>query len=155
MIGTQWGHIILEVDESKSVFMRMKQIYFDIGEDHGKVIFIRYNPDNYSPSFRKEFNSFERLKSLLNWINKYIFDQPADYLFYDGYTQLTPEIDRIDPYDMASNSMILTPKTNSQNLSKIKLKRKISPVSELDQTNQPNSSPKIKLKPKLISALSL
>ena len=45
----------------------MKEIYFDIGEEYGKVIFIRYNPDNYVPSFGKQFESLDRLKSLIWW----------------------------------------------------------------------------------------
>ena len=100
VISREWGRIIIEVDEfqhnrknypCECEITRMKQIYFDIGEEYGKVIFIRYNPDNYIPSIGKPFETLERLKSLVYWINRYSSKEPENYLtvqylFYDGYT---------------------------------------------------------------------
>ena len=84
---------------------RMKEIYFDIGIDNGKVLFIRYNPDKYTPSYGKEFATPQRLDHLTKHIKSFA---TADlmtpglkvlYLFYDGFTQLTEEVDVINPYD--------------------------------------------------------
>ena len=113
IIDTDWGHIIIEVDEfqhnKKSYsceceIIRMKQIYFDIGIEYGKVLFIRYNPDTYKQSYGSIFTTNEKLDSLIRTIKKYQKNEIDNYLevlylFYDGYSQLEPEIDIINPYD--------------------------------------------------------
>ena len=112
VINTDWGIIIIEVDEfqhnKKSYsceceITRMKQIYFDIGIEQGKILFIRYNPDVYKPSYGDTFTTNEKLNSLIRTVNYYLNNEIDNYLevlylFYDGYTQLTPEIDIINPY---------------------------------------------------------
>jgi hypothetical protein len=113
IINTNWGIIVIEVDEfqhnrisysCECEITRMKQIYFDIGIEHGKVLFIRYNPDNYEQLYGETFTTNEKLDSLIRTINYYLNNEIDNYLevlylFYDGYTQLTPEIDIINPYE--------------------------------------------------------
>jgi len=113
VINTNWGSIIIEVDEfqhnrksysCECEITRMKQIYFDIGIEQGKILFIRYNPDVYKPSYGDTFTTNEKLNSLIRTVNYYLNNEINNYLevlylFYDGYTQLTPEIDIINPYE--------------------------------------------------------
>jgi hypothetical protein len=113
IINCNWGYIIIEVDEyqhnKKSYtceceISRMKEIYFDIRLEEGKILFIRYNPDSYKPSYGDTFTINEKLDSLMKIIKNYMNNEINNhlevlYLFYDGYTQLTPEIDIINPYE--------------------------------------------------------
>lgn len=80
----------------------MKQIFFDLNVDEGKVLFIRYNPDTYKPSYGRVFTKLERLNYLVKYVK--MFDQKdmglkVLYLFYDGFTQLSENTDYINPYD--------------------------------------------------------
>ena len=110
IIQTTWGNIVIEVDEFQHQrqsyshsceITRMKQIYFDIGNE--KLLFIRYNPDNYK-SNNNMLNIQSRLEILTNIVNEYCLN-PVDthlevlYLFYDGYTVLNREIIKHDPYN--------------------------------------------------------
>ena len=110
IILCDWGYIVIEVDEfqherssysCECEIARMKQIFFDMGTS--KVLFIRFNPDKYKPSYGVEFTLNNRLETLLKII-KEEQDKPIEgsldvmYLFYDGYTQLELEVDVIDPY---------------------------------------------------------
>ena len=111
VIPCDWGYIIIEVDEyqhqrqtysCECEIVRMKQIFMDIGTQ--KVLFIRYNPDSYKPSYGNEFSTIDKLDSLVRTVKQYQKEMPEKcltilYLFYNGYTQLTPEIDIINPYN--------------------------------------------------------
>jgi len=110
VIPTQWGVIVLEVDEFQHnrknyncscELIRMRQIYFDIGTE--KVLYVRYNPDKYIPSYGKVFLEGRRHEYLLKILSQYQQNIPDEaltiiYLFYDGFTQLDLEIDSFDPY---------------------------------------------------------
>ncbi len=120
--------IVLEVDEfqhdrksysCECEIARMKQIYFDLGLEYGKVFFIRYNPDPYTPSYGGQFNSKQRLEYLLKYINTFKAEDMQTglkvlYLFYDGFSQLTEDSDYIDPYGQSAVSIpepiVLKPK---------------------------------------------
>ena len=80
----------------------MKQIYFDIGVENAKVLFIRYNPDEFKAKGKKiDISQTNRLKELENWLKhlmnidideleKYGFCS-AIYLFYDNYDKTKVE----------------------------------------------------------------
>ena len=96
LIPTNWGNIVLEVDEfqhnrknynCECEKTRMQQIYYDIGCE--KVLFVRYNPDQYL-SLDKKFSSIERQNFLIKFLKEYICDFPKNnlsvvYLFYDYF----------------------------------------------------------------------
>ena len=102
--------IVIEVDEfqhqrssysCECEITRMRTIYMDIGSEN--LLFIRFNPDKYKPSYGKEFNLQERLEILVKILKEYNIKQihknlEVLYLFYDGYTQLDRQIDNINPY---------------------------------------------------------
>lgn len=112
-----WGNVIVEVDEFQHMrntypceceVTRMKQIYHDCGVQN--VLFIRYNPDTYKtldvaaerPMARKKREDF-----LVRFIRKHIegpklFESPLGvvYLFYDGFSVDSVEIEALDPYDI-------------------------------------------------------
>jgi hypothetical protein len=111
LIMTEWGHIIIEVDEfqhkrvnypQSCEINRMKEIYFDIGGS--KLLFLRYNPDNYK-CFNgcKPFSQSKRKYILIKTINEYINSTILQnlgiiYLFYDGFVTNSIKIEKIDPY---------------------------------------------------------
>ena len=98
LIITNWGNIIIEVDEfqhrrnnypCECETTRMKQIYTDLGSEY--LLFIRYNPDNYATSDNKPWPSNKRHEYLIKLINGYLPNRPTDnisvvYLFYDHFT---------------------------------------------------------------------
>ena len=98
LITTEWGNIILEVDENQHKrknypcdceITRMKQIYQDVGCEY--LLFIRYNPDNYISLSNKPWPDIKRHEYLVKIINSYINNKPKDnisviYLFYDHFT---------------------------------------------------------------------
>lgn len=111
VIPTEWGTIILEVDEHQHnrktytcecEITRMKQIYHDEGVEN--LLFIRYNPDDYKPITGVQMT----VKSREDYLIKYLKKQMAEltfkglgavYLFYDGFERtIAPEIDLFDPY---------------------------------------------------------
>src|SRR5690606_3017529 len=95
LIEADGGLIIVEVDEyqhrrktypCECEISRMKQIYHDLGIEHCKLLFIRYNPDKYQPSYGTEFTPQQRLDYLIKYIRDYDFKEPGIqvvYLFYD------------------------------------------------------------------------
>ena len=113
-IPTSWGTIILEVDEHQHIrnsytceceISRMKQIYFDCGVEH--ILFVRYNPDSYKPlDCDKPESRIKREEYLIKLLKKYIsddfenkkFDLGVLYLYYDGFSRSTAEIEKVDPY---------------------------------------------------------
>ena len=108
-IVTIWGMIILEVDEfqhSRSYpcdceLARMKIIYMDLGVE--KVLFIRYNPDNYKVIKGKPFGREGRERYLIRYLKRAMIKTPeynlgAVYLFYDGFQPKIPDIETFDPY---------------------------------------------------------
>jgi len=118
IICTSWGAIVLEVDEfqhnrknytCECEVTRMKKIYFDIGVEN--LLFIRYNPDNYEPSYGKVFSENKRFEYLVKKLKKYIETRPmyfctVVYLFYDGFTELDAEEEVLDPYSDDSFYMV-------------------------------------------------
>lgn len=110
-IKTKNGHIIIEVDEfqhsrrssdynCECEITRMKQIYHGLKEPN--LLFIRYNPDNYKPSFGNVQTELERHKTLLKYLRYYMNNEIENlkvlYLFYDGYISHNTDLDNIDPY---------------------------------------------------------
>lgn len=117
-LTANWGIIVLEVDEDQHnrrtyscecETTRMKQLYFDYGVQH--LLFIRYNPDKYI-SFDAVGEAVadakpERPKQRQEFLMKYIREQLAErkfenlgvvYLYYDGHSRGSVEIERLDPY---------------------------------------------------------
>ena len=109
-IITKWGMIILEVDEFQHIrtnytceceITRMKQIYMDCGVKN--LLFIRYNPDSYKSTVSK-FKTPKRKEYLLKFLKEKIeiedinFILGSVYLFYDGFTPSSVEIEKVDPY---------------------------------------------------------
>jgi hypothetical protein len=106
-IPTQWGTIILEVDEEQHKrknysceceTTRMRQIFYDIGTEY--TVFIRYNPDRYKPTQGKQWALPKREEYLKKYIQECIETQPETnlgvvYLFYDGFV-CPPEIENIE-----------------------------------------------------------
>ena len=109
---------------------RMKQIYFDLfkldgskdekirdgpedacaagnydnDEKINKLLFIRYNPDQYLSEF-PQISTIKRLEYLERYIDNFNFDEMdvnlgVKYLFYDYFISTTPiyDLDKIDPY---------------------------------------------------------
>jgi len=80
LLLTEWGNIIVEVDENQHnrktypcscEVSRMKEIYFDCGVEH--LLFIRYNPDKYKTlDGEKKVHYTKRRKllciSFLRWV---------------------------------------------------------------------------------------
>jgi len=108
VIETKWGNIVLEIDEHQHrrknytcecEIVRMKHIYIDLqGEP---LLYIRYNPDRYTPSYGKEFSESKRRELLLKIIQKYLVKPPDNlctviYLFYDGFSELSLDQDELD-----------------------------------------------------------
>ena len=99
----------------------MKQIYHDLGMYACKLVFIRYNPDSYRPSYGSEFKTYERLSYLLKTLGECkssILQKGINvrYLFYDDFTQTKLDYEFIDPYES----------TDGKSYEKIKIKiRKI------------------------------
>ena len=97
LIPTEWGNIILEVDEHQHKrknysceceVQRMKQIYHDVGCSH--LLFIRYNPDSYKTVRGNPTSQNERFDFLIKMIREYIHTKPGSnlsvvYLFYDKF----------------------------------------------------------------------
>jgi hypothetical protein len=113
VIDTNWGAIILEVDEfqhnRKSYpeaceITRMKQIYFDVGVEH--IVFVRYNPDAYV-SEHGIVTSTDREALLIKTLNELVtadigffdFGLGVTYLFYDKFNHNDMDLEVIDPYD--------------------------------------------------------
>jgi len=110
IITTEWGNIVLEVDEfqhrrtnypCECEITRMKQIYFDIGSSY--LSYIRYNPDPYKPSYSIQFPELKRLDFLTRKIKELTLNKPENpcevlYLFYDGFTHLDVQTEIIEPY---------------------------------------------------------
>ena len=105
-IRTNWGHIIVEVDEhqhrGKSYTpecerTRMLQIHNDIGEFY--TLFVRYNPDAYvthNTNVRR-WTKRQRHEYLVKFIHECINQQPPDHLsvvhlFFDGFDPQTPVV---------------------------------------------------------------
>jgi hypothetical protein len=104
--------IVLEVDEHQHQrknyscqceITRMKQIYFDWGIEHGKMLFIRFNPDDYKSLKDTPMVISKRL----DYLTRFIRSVPKMdhtglkvlYLFYDGFTFDAEDTDYINPYD--------------------------------------------------------
>jgi hypothetical protein len=110
IITTKWGVIVLEVDEfqhnrktynCECEITRMKKIYFDIGVEN--LLYIRYNPDDYRPSYGKVFTESKRQEYVIRKLKKYIEEKPkycctVMYIFYDGFTEMDNEEEILDPY---------------------------------------------------------
>ena len=112
VIKTIWGTIILEVDEhqhNKKTYSceceitRMKQIYFDCGENN--LLFIRYNPDEYKTISNKEDAINIREDFLIRFLNSKIESTDDQlkglnviYLYYDGFEKTAVDIEKINPY---------------------------------------------------------
>ena len=104
--------------------VRMKQIYFDLfkptkirdteedacaasdntEEMENKLLFIRYNPDNYK-SESVPFTTMQKLDYLARYIQEFDFDEMetglyVKYLFYDMFipTDSAYDLDKINPY---------------------------------------------------------
>jgi arsenate reductase-like glutaredoxin family protein len=113
ILTTEWGAIVLEVDENQHnrttytcecEIARMKKIYFDIGTEN--LLYVRYNPDKYTSTYGKEFSDHKRHDYLIQKLRKYLTEKPeypctVIYLFYDGFTHLDPEEEVLDPYAIA------------------------------------------------------
>ena len=111
LISTEWGTIVLEIDEHQHSrknytceceITRMKQIYFDVGTE--VLLYIRYNPDKYSSSYGNIFSQTRRHEFLVKFIEEYICERPAPncsvvYLFFDGFTHVDIEEEDLDPYE--------------------------------------------------------
>ena len=113
IINTNWGIIILEVDEHqhnrktydcKCEITRMRQLYFDCGVEN--LLFIRYNPDKYIPVSGSAVNKAGKQEFLLKYLKENI--ETTDhrglgviYLFYDGFLIDSAEIEKINPYDIS------------------------------------------------------
>ncbi len=124
-IVTNWGYIIIEVDEYQHIrksyaceceVQRMKQIYHDLGTN--KVVFVRFNPDDYQPSYGKVFTCNKRYEFLFKRLQRIINDTKViplsvHYLFYDGFSEIDNVEDVIDPYEVT----IKTPSIHFSNLS--------------------------------------
>ena len=111
LIKTEWGFIVLEVDEfqhrkktypEECEYTRMLQIYNELiynelvkekndNGDDKRVIFVRYNPDNYKPyTNNKKLSKEDREKYLYLFISELDINKPEDklamyQLFYDGF----------------------------------------------------------------------
>jgi hypothetical protein len=109
-IETDAGTIVLEVDEfqhqrsnypCECEITRMKQIYHDIGLEDLRLLFIRYNPDKYQPSYGSEYSNLRKLKHLVEYIQHIKTIEvglTVTYMFYNGFTQLQEESEKINPY---------------------------------------------------------
>ncbi|MHB1954072.1 MAG: hypothetical protein ACYCOU_10025, partial [Sulfobacillus sp.] len=113
-IERPWGTVILEVDEHQHdrknyacecEVARMRQIYFDLGVEGQKLVFLRYNPDRYIPSYGKEKTTSARQEHLAKLLTMTYGESCPDarpltvvYLFYDGFSELDPDVQFIDPY---------------------------------------------------------
>jgi hypothetical protein len=117
IITTNWGLIILEVDEfqhnrvsytEECEIVRMKQLYFDCGVEN--LLFIRYNPDSYKTTSDKPIINKQREDLLVRYIKNNTTNinnftgLGVIYLYYDGFTETCLEIERLDPYDIPSSS---------------------------------------------------
>jgi hypothetical protein len=107
LIYTDWGVLILEVDEfqhRKKVYTekeleRMRQIYLDCLCEN--VLFVRYNPDKYKTKREYYLECVKKERFLIDTIDKYIYQKQPEYplsniyLFYDNFN-LKPELNKID-----------------------------------------------------------
>jgi hypothetical protein len=108
LIKTPLGHtIIVEVDENQHIrktytceceITRMKQIYYDVGEEY--LLFIRYNPDSYKategqaiPKKKRQEIFKKYLKNSMERLPEY--NLGVVYLFYDGYI-VDQEVEKIE-----------------------------------------------------------
>lgn len=103
-------NIILEVDENQHKYktypckcetLRMQQIYHD--NNKKDLLFVRYNPDNYIPSYGVELSSTEREKYLIKFLQHAIKTMnfkgiKVVYLFFDGFSIDSIEFENLDPY---------------------------------------------------------
>ena len=111
IIHTNWGVIILEIDEfqhkrttytCECEVTRMKQLYFDCGLEN--MLFIRYNPDSYKPLTGRQESIRNREEYLVKFLSNNIEKMGnfkhlgSIYLFYDGFEKTAVEIEKIDPY---------------------------------------------------------
>lgn len=106
IIHTNWGTIILEVDEfqhnrkaypCECEIERMKEIYDDVGVQN--LLFIRYNPDTYKVvDGQKKYTTIQRQQYLVKYIEEQIHHDnlAVVYLFYDGFIN-PPEKEHIQP----------------------------------------------------------
>jgi hypothetical protein len=97
IINPTWGTIILEVDEfqhnrktytCECEIQRMKMLYFDVGVEN--LLFIRYNPDEYTALDNVNLDDTKRKKYLLQYLRQTMSDTTHKglgvvYLFYDGF----------------------------------------------------------------------
>lgn len=154
--------IVLEVDEfqhqrksyaCECEITRMKQIYYDIGLENCKLLFIRYNPDDYKPVYGNVFATVQRLDltKYLNNVPHLKSDINVLYLFYDGFTQLAPETEYLDPHNAPGKIKIAIRKKSP--LSNDLSKSNAPPECILDTSTSNNTLGKqpllIKIKPKL------
>ncbi len=119
LIPMNWGYMVIEIDEFQHnaktypfecEVTRMKQIYFDIGCN--KLLFIRYNPDDYEGKVLKQE---EREKLLIQTLKTEIELNDGItvlYLFYDGYQNIVdPKNKRfINPYENTMQKVDIKPK---------------------------------------------
>ena len=108
-IQTEWGAIILEIDEHRHIrqtyncdceITRMRQIYMDVGTE--RVLFIRYNPDKYKSEVAQQTQP-QRKHYLTRFLLRMINEAPKDnlsvcYLFYDHFDISMPEIEKFEAY---------------------------------------------------------
>lgn len=110
--------IVLECDEEQHShksypreceITRMKQIYFDLGIEHGKLLFVRYNPDGYTPGYGGVFTTIRRLGYLVKYLKSDIdlhVGVNVLYLFYDGFSEISPEMEYLDPYETQTSTAV-------------------------------------------------
>lgn len=111
-LTANWGTIILEVDEYQHnrktypcscEITRMKEIYFDCGVEN--LLFIRYNPDSYLSleGYAKPERALQRQEFLIKFLQEQLADKKFEhlgvvYLYYDGFSRQSIEIESLDPY---------------------------------------------------------
>lgn len=107
LIYTDWGILILEVDEfqhRKKVYTekeleRMRQIYVDCNCEN--VLFVRYNPDKYKTKREYYVEGVKKERFLIDTIDNYIYEKQPEYplsniyLFYDNFN-LQEDVNEID-----------------------------------------------------------
>lgn len=114
----------------------MKQIYHDLGTN--KVVFIRFNPDEYIPSYGKKFNITKRYEYLLKRLQRIINDNSltalsVHYLFYDGFSEIENVEDVIDPYQSSMELSIKHPLAGARIKLDVKHKKMINSYQSSDE----------------------
>lgn len=163
-------YIIVEVDENqhksyceRGEYKKMKETFTTImGENiDARVLYIRYNPDNYRDSQNRQMKTPQttREETLVRWIKYLPNNFPKEklsvlFLFYDGYEESHRTIHPLDPYDLYSyeceicdkeffsESQLLTHETTHKDcptmiIEEDKKKILFSPETEIVLTNQP------------------